>query len=96
MDIFFLFFAHVSIWPPPPTTHPPFQQLATPIHIFTAVILEWSLLKIEGPLPVLVLFPAAALKELKVKGSLLIAAGEGSLLRILDRPSDFALLKRIL
>ena len=47
-------------------------------------------------LPVLVLFPAAALKELKVKGSLLIAAGEGSLLRILDRPSDFALLKRIL
>ena len=53
-------------------------------------------MKIEGPLPVLVLFPAAALKELKVKGSLLIAAGEGSLLRILDRPSDFALLKRIL
>ena len=41
----------------------------------------------------LALFPAAARKELKVKGSLLIAAGEGSLLRILDRPSDFALLK---
>ena len=57
---------------------------------------DCTVLKIEGPLPVLVLFPAAARKELKVKGSLLIAAGEGSLLRILDRPSDFALLKRIL
>lgn len=43
-------------------------------------------------IPVLVLLPAAALRELKVKGSRLIAAGEGSLLRIRDRPSDLALL----
>jgi len=48
---------------------------------------------VDADMPVLVLFPAAARKELKVKGSLLIAAGEGSLLRILDRPSDFALLE---
>ena len=47
---------------------------------------------VETAIPVLVLFPAAALKELKVKGSLLSAAGDGSLLRIRDRPSDFALL----
>lgn len=43
-------------------------------------------------IPVLVLLPAAALRELKVKGSRLFAAGEGSLLRIRDRPSDLALL----
>ena len=49
---------------------------------------------VETAIPVLVLFPAAALKELKVKGSLLSAAGDGSLLRIRDRPSDFALLLR--
>lgn len=47
---------------------------------------------VEAAIPVLVLLPAAALRELKVKGSRLIAAGDGSLLRIRDRPSDFALL----
>ena len=44
---FFLFFAHVSIWPPP-TTHlvSKRQQLATPpTHLFAYVILEWSLKK---------------------------------------------------
>ena len=44
LDIFFLFFAHVSILPPPPTllanvsNWPP-----PPTHLFADVILEWSL-----------------------------------------------------
>ena len=45
LDILFLLFAHVSIWPTPPThlvsKH---QHLATPpTHIYADVILEWSL-----------------------------------------------------
>ena len=39
---FFLFFPHVSIWPPLPT-HPPCQQLTTPpTQLFADIILERS------------------------------------------------------
>ena len=45
LDIFFLFFAHVSIWPPPPTQLVSKHQhfFTPPTHLFADVILEWSL-----------------------------------------------------